>query len=44
MGIKDDIGINKFGEIWMCIKYKNLNDVTMKDEYPSPRIDDILKN
>ncbi|KAI5151526.1 hypothetical protein ENBRE01_2196 [Enteropsectra breve] len=32
----------KDGKVRVCIDYKNLNDVTIKDRYPIPRIDEIL--
>ncbi len=35
-------GGNKDGTIYFCVDYRKLNDVTHKDTYPLPRIDDIL--
>jgi hypothetical protein len=32
----------KDGSMRMCIDYRNLNVVTVKNKYPLPRIDDIL--
>lgn len=32
----------KDGELRMCTDYRALNDITVKDRYPLPRIDDIL--
>ena len=32
----------KSGEMRFCINYRQLNNVTKKDSYPLPRIDDIL--
>nr|GFB62240.1 putative reverse transcriptase domain-containing protein [Tanacetum cinerariifolium] len=32
----------KDGSFWMCIDYKELNKLTMKNRYPLPRIDDLF--
>ena len=32
----------KNGKLRFCVNYKPLNDVTKKDNYPLPRIDEIL--
>ena len=32
----------KSGEMRFCINYRQLNNVTKKDSYPIPRIDDTL--
>ena len=31
----------KSGELRMCVDYRALNQVTVKDKYPLPRIDDL---
>nr|GFB78547.1 putative reverse transcriptase domain-containing protein [Tanacetum cinerariifolium] len=32
----------KDGSFWMCIDYRELNKVTVKNRYPLPRIDDLF--
>ncbi|XP_050875244.1 uncharacterized protein LOC127078868 [Lathyrus oleraceus] len=32
----------KDGSMWLCIDYRQLNKVTIKNKYPLPRIDDLL--
>src|SRR5271154_1610594 len=32
----------KNGKLCFCVNYKPLNDITKKDNYPLPRIDEIL--
>ena len=32
----------KYGSFRMCIKYRQLNKVTIKNNYPFPRIDDLF--
>nr|GEZ89594.1 putative reverse transcriptase domain-containing protein [Tanacetum cinerariifolium] len=32
----------KDGSFWMCIDYKELNKLTVKNRYPLPRIDDLF--
>nr|GFC74414.1 putative reverse transcriptase domain-containing protein [Tanacetum cinerariifolium] len=32
----------KNGSFWMCIDYRELNKLTMKNRYPLPRIDDLF--
>jgi hypothetical protein len=33
---------NKDGTQWMCIDYRSLNQVTIKNKYPLPRIEDLF--
>ena len=30
------------GRVRICVNYKKLNDITIKDKYPLPNMDDIL--
>jgi hypothetical protein len=32
----------KDGSQWMCVDYRSLNDVTIKNKYPLPRIEDLF--
>nr|GFD26561.1 putative reverse transcriptase domain-containing protein [Tanacetum cinerariifolium] len=32
----------KDGSFWMCIDYRKLNKLTVKNRYPLPRIDDLF--
>ncbi|GKF99458.1 hypothetical protein Tco_0298241 [Tanacetum coccineum] len=32
----------KDGSLWMCIDYRELNKLTVKNRYPLPRIDDLF--
>jgi hypothetical protein len=32
----------KDGSMWMCIDYREMNRVTIKDKYPLPKIDDLF--
>jgi hypothetical protein len=32
----------KYGTQWMCIDYRSLNEVTIKNKYPLPRIEDLF--
>ena len=32
----------KDGSLRMCVDYRQLNDVTIKNKYPLPRIDDLF--
>jgi hypothetical protein len=36
------IFVEKDGTQWMCVNYRLLNDVTIKNKYPLPRIDDLF--
>jgi hypothetical protein len=33
----------KYGEIKLCIDFQNLNKVSLKDNYPLPKVDHILQ-
>ena len=33
---------NKIGEIRLCVDFRNLNKVSIKDNYPLPKMDHIL--
>ena len=33
---------NKYGNLRLCIDYKKLNKVTIKNKYPLPKIDDLF--
>ena len=32
----------KYGTLKLCIDYRNMNKVTVKNKYPFPRIDDLF--
>ena len=32
----------KDGTLWLCIDYRQLNKLTVKNKYPLPRIDDLF--
>jgi hypothetical protein len=32
----------KDGTQWMCVEYRSLNEVTIKNKYPLPRIEDLF--
>ena len=32
----------KDGTLWLCIDYRQLNKITVKNKYPLPRIDDLF--
>jgi len=33
---------NKDGTLWLCIGFRHINKVTMRNKYPPPRIDDLF--
>ncbi|GKC79237.1 putative reverse transcriptase domain-containing protein, partial [Tanacetum coccineum] len=37
-----DEGVKKDESFWMCIDYRELNKLTVKNRYPLPRIDDLF--
>ena len=42
MGITGIFVEKKDGSLRMCVDYRQLNDVTIKNKYPLPRIDDLF--
>ena len=42
MGITCYLVDKKDGSLRMCVDYRQLNDVTIKNKYPLPRIDDLF--
>ena len=32
----------KYGSLWLCIDYRQLNRVTIRNQYPLPRIDELF--
>ena len=32
----------KDGTLWLCVDYRQLNKMTMKNKYPLPRVDDLF--
>lgn len=35
---------NKYGCMRLCVDYQKLNKVTIKNKYPFPMIDDLMKS
>jgi hypothetical protein len=35
---------NKNGERFLCVDFRNINQVSLKDNYPFPKMGHILKN
>ena len=33
----------KIGEIGLCVDFRNLNKISLKDNYPLPKMDNILQ-
>ena len=42
MGLHIVLATKKDGKVRFCVDYRRLNDVTVKDAYPLPRVDDCL--
>ena len=42
MGLTSNLGTKEKWKITFCVNYRQLNKVTKKDNYPLPRIDEIL--
>ena len=32
----------KDGTLWLCIDYRQINKLTVKNKYPLPRVDDLF--
>ena len=32
----------KNGKFWLCVDYRQLNSITKRDQYPLPRVDELL--
>jgi hypothetical protein len=43
MGGKSNANQKKSGEIKLCVDFRNLNKVSLKDNYPLPKMDHILQ-
>ena len=42
MGLSSHFVKKKDGTLWMCVDYRPLNAVTIKNKYPLPRIDTLF--
>ena len=42
MGLSSHFVKKKDGTLWMCVDYRPLNVVTIKNKYPLPRIDTLF--
>ena len=42
MGFSNTIGEKKDGYMRMCVDYRGLNAITIKNKYPLPHIDELF--
>ncbi len=42
MGRPDSVSSEKTGDVRLCVDFRKINAITMKDSFPLPRIDDVL--
>ena len=44
LGVKRNLGTQKEWRVALCVDYRKLSEITVKNSYPLPRIYDILDN